>query len=78
MGLRDGRAGCPASSRARSDPAFQGVKWDDPSAFDRGARALRQRPAAPQGADGRWWPAAFGVLMAGLYLAFRRTRIARR
>lgn len=67
----------PGEQSSPQGPAFQGVKWDDPSAYDRTARgcgsgppARRERTVIAAG--------AFGVLMAAVYLAFRRTRIARR
>jgi len=72
------RAGwIPGEQSSPLGPAFQGVKWEDPSALDRSARECgsgppphRERTALAAG--------GFGVLMAALFLAFRRTRIARR
>lgn len=72
------RAGwAPAEQSSPRGPAFQGLSWDDPEAFDRAARTCGSGPPP------RTWATAlaagaFGVLMAALFLGIRRTRIARR
>lgn len=67
----------PGEQSSPRGPAFQGVSWDDPGAFDRAARACGSGPPP------RTWgtvaaAGVFGVLMAALLLVIRRTRIARR
>lgn len=72
------RAGwVPGEQSSPLGPAFQGVKWRDPSAFDRGARDCGTGPP-PERERAVVAAGAFGVLMAALFLAWRRTRIARR
>ncbi|HEX5909702.1 MAG TPA: hypothetical protein VFY44_04360, partial [Thermoleophilaceae bacterium] len=72
------RAGwVPGEQSSPVGPAFQGVKWDDPSAFDRAARRCGTGPP-PQPERSAVAAGMFGVLVAALFMAYRRTRIARR
>ena len=72
------RAGwVPGEQSSPLGPALQGVKWGDPSAFDRAARGCGTGPP-PHPERAAVAAGAFGVLVAALFLAYRRTRIARR